>query len=342
MRAWQPPEVHQILLWAESGSLSAQQVAQLAALSPLHAPRAAWLAAGARLCTLAGAVLLAGAVIFFFAYNWDALDRLAKLGLAVSAFVACVLVALRTRAGGLGWQAALLAAMLCTGALLALIGQIYQTGADIWELFAAWSALMLPFALLARAWPHWLLCIAVSNLWITRMLVQDGGLWHIGIQSEEAKLALWLGLNILWWFAAQWGTGLLLVQARGQTILARTAATLALTALTLGAIQGVFLLKLDAVHSAFVIYIPLFIAVASGGFWFYRYYRLDIVMLGILGSCAVLVAATLPARGVFRSDNTAISLLAIAVLITVAAGGLSIYLKNLVRGTRVPMTESAS
>ena len=44
-------------------------------------------------------------------------------------------------------KAALLAAALLTGGLLALIGQTYQTGADTFELFATWAALILPWVL---------------------------------------------------------------------------------------------------------------------------------------------------------------------------------------------------
>ena len=51
------------------------------------------------------------------------------------------------RRGGRAGKAALLAASLFVGALLALIGQIYQTGADTFEMFAAWAALILPWVL---------------------------------------------------------------------------------------------------------------------------------------------------------------------------------------------------
>ena len=37
------------------------------------------------------------------------------------------------------------------GGVLALVRQIYQTGADEWELFVTWTLLMLPFVMLARS-----------------------------------------------------------------------------------------------------------------------------------------------------------------------------------------------
>lgn len=42
------------------------------------------------------------------------------------------------------------------GALMAVFGQVYQTGADDWELFRAWALFLLPLALLGRQTGLWL------------------------------------------------------------------------------------------------------------------------------------------------------------------------------------------
>jgi len=322
MSAWRLAQVDQILHWAEYGRLNVQQVVRLEALVPLQPPRAAWLAAGTRFCTLAGALLLAAAVVFFFAYNWDGMHRFAKLALATGALVACVVAALASRPAGLVWQAALFGAALCTGALLALIGQIYQTGADIWELFAAWTVLMLPFVLLARSWPTWLLCLLVSNLWVTRMIWQDDVLWQLGVQDEAVELALWLALNTLWWQAARHGERWMLNVSAPGRYLERICAALALTALTLGAMRGVFG---EAWAPNFVVYVPLFIAVAATGFWYYRHQRLDIVMLGSLSVASVFVACSVLQR--ILNDHLFVT----AAFVLGASGYLAIWLKNLIR-----------
>ena len=56
-----------------------------------------------------------------------------------------------------GVGALLVLAGLFLGALLALLGQIYQTGADTWELFAWWALLLLPWALAGASQALWLL-----------------------------------------------------------------------------------------------------------------------------------------------------------------------------------------
>ncbi|MET0346849.1 MAG: DUF2157 domain-containing protein [Casimicrobiaceae bacterium] len=47
-------------------------------------------------------------------------------------------------------KAALVVAALLVGALLALVGQVYQTGADRFELFAAWAVAIVAWVLVAR------------------------------------------------------------------------------------------------------------------------------------------------------------------------------------------------
>src|SRR5699024_11365250 len=42
-------------------------------------------------------------------------------------------------------QLLLLIASIITGSLLALFGQVYQTGADTWQLFFAWAILITPW-----------------------------------------------------------------------------------------------------------------------------------------------------------------------------------------------------
>lgn len=50
------------------------------------------------------------------------------------------------------------------GALFALVGQTYQTGADVWQLFAVWTLCQLPFLLLFPNVPSALLFAATANI----------------------------------------------------------------------------------------------------------------------------------------------------------------------------------
>ena len=73
-------------------------------------------------------------------------------------------------------QLLLLAASLMTGALLALVGQVYQTGADSWQLFAIWSVLIVPWVAISRFPILWLLLLGLINLTVMLGFAPTSGL----------------------------------------------------------------------------------------------------------------------------------------------------------------------
>src|SRR3546814_15416019 len=79
--------------------------------------------------------------------NWNDLGRFAKFGLVGLLLIVAVIGYWRLGVDRAAGKASLLVASILLGALLALFGQTYQTGADTWELFANWAVLMAPWAL---------------------------------------------------------------------------------------------------------------------------------------------------------------------------------------------------
>ncbi|MFW0700182.1 DUF4401 domain-containing protein [Pantoea sp. R13S299] len=114
------------------------------------------------LCFLGLLSLVTGAV-FFVAWNWAWLPKMAKFALAELLIVALAVVVWWRWYSTLA-RSALLATGLGFGALFALYGQIYQTGADSWELFRAWFWVLLPLALIARQNSLWFCSWLVANL----------------------------------------------------------------------------------------------------------------------------------------------------------------------------------
>jgi uncharacterized membrane protein len=106
---------------------------------------------------------LAG-VVFFFAYNWNDLSDIAKFAVIEAALALSVGGALLIGLDRVFGQMLLIAASVLTGALLAVIGQVYQTGADAFELFVVWAALILPWTIISRHAAHWLLWLAVAEV----------------------------------------------------------------------------------------------------------------------------------------------------------------------------------
>ena len=79
------------------------------------------------------------------------------------------------------------AAAVLLGALLAVYGQTYQTGADPWGLFATWALLILPWAVAACFTPLWLLVIGLIDTAHVLYLAQVR-------QGDHWELTLVLGL----------------------------------------------------------------------------------------------------------------------------------------------------
>ena len=90
-----------------------------------------------------GAALIVAGVTAFFAYNWAGLHKFWKFGFIEVGIVAGVgLSAWRGLDSGPG-RIALLAAGFLVGVLLAVYGQVYQTGADPYGLFVTWGLLIV-------------------------------------------------------------------------------------------------------------------------------------------------------------------------------------------------------
>ena len=199
-----------ILHWAREGRLAAEHAEQAMREAGELPNRRDWRRFIDRLLLWSGAALLGAGVIFFFAYNWNDLGRVARLGLAeVLVFVALAFCGWFGTERHVG-KASLFLAALLTGALLALFGQTYQTGADTFELFITWALVILPWTIAGRLPALWVLLIAIVNAAIAFYFTVFHGLFGVLFSTEKelwllfvfntAALALWefAGRSIEW------------------------------------------------------------------------------------------------------------------------------------------------
>ena len=125
-----------------------------------------WLAFFDKALLVIGAVALVLSLVFFIAYNWLNMGKMGKFALVEGALVISialyVTLSFRQRFQ-LIRQLLLLIASVITGSLLALFGQVYQTGADTWQLFFGWAILITPWVLIARFPALWLLWLGLVN-----------------------------------------------------------------------------------------------------------------------------------------------------------------------------------
>jgi len=210
-----------ILGWAEQGRVTPAGLRRAFEAAGLLPGAGDWRRFLDRLLLFMGATMLAASVVFFFAYNWRELGRLAKFALVQAPLIGALLVVWRAGLERIAGQAALLAAALLTGAALALVGQVYQTGADTFELFSAWAVAILPWTLLGRSAPLWLVWLALVNLACALYFQTFHGVFGIAFGPERqlwilvaidtAALALWeyAAATGVAWLAGRWAPRLL-------------------------------------------------------------------------------------------------------------------------------------
>lgn len=177
-------------------------------------------------------LLLASAAICWVAANWQHVSSFTKLAGAQILLVALVFASWlaynRRRHDGmadmhgaaahnleLGSHLVGLAAV-AIGALLALAGQIYQTGADTWQLFLVWAVLLVPWLLTQHTVFLGLLFALLLNVALGLYLgIHEGGIWA-GWGSWVSSALVAAALNALllgaWecfikWFGDSWRIG---------------------------------------------------------------------------------------------------------------------------------------
>jgi uncharacterized membrane protein len=188
-----------LLHWIENGAIDSERAADAATAVGIRPDAGRWLRLVDLLLLATGALALASGVVFFIAFNWDALGRFGKFAGVQLLLVAAVVLYWRLGALKVSAQVALLVAALLLGALLALYGQTYQTGADPWQLFATWALLMLPWAAVGRFAPLWLLWLVLLNLSAALYYDARFGLLGIAFASQDDLVWLLFLLNTVAW-----------------------------------------------------------------------------------------------------------------------------------------------
>lgn len=135
----------------------------------IYPSKRTWLLFFDKALLIIGAVALVLSLVFFIAYNWQNIGKMGKFALVegalvitIALYVALSFRQLRQRFQ-LIRQLLLLIASIITGSLLALFGQVYQTGADTWQLFFGWALLITPWVMIARFPALWLLWLGLIN-----------------------------------------------------------------------------------------------------------------------------------------------------------------------------------
>jgi uncharacterized membrane protein len=282
---------------------------------------AAWRHFIDKMLLLLGTTLLLVGIIFFFAYNWADMNHFVKFGLLEVGIVSLALFVSWRGLDRLSAQAALLAAAVLLGALLAVYGQKYQTGADAFSLFLSWAILIIPWVLLGAFAPLWLLLLVLLNLSLVLYWVQV-------IQSDHYTalfllLFLFNGVAMfVWEFAYKQGFEVQVFLSK------KLEPRNVLKGYWLGVVifcVALTFIMVPSLHAivdfgqnwqshplqpiALILYIGSIVLVL----WYYRYQRHDLLLLAISLLGVIIVLTTLLAKLLLNDEFTWL-LLALAVV----------------------------
>jgi uncharacterized membrane protein len=140
-----------------------------------------------------GIAFLVSGVIFFFAYNWASLHKFIKLGLVQVLLIAMVGVAVFSKLDKNVKGIILLGAGMLVGALFAVFGQIYQTGANAYDFFFGWTVFIALWVFVSNFGPLWLLFLALINISIWQYFEQV-----LGRVDQVEILNLLFVINLLY------------------------------------------------------------------------------------------------------------------------------------------------
>jgi uncharacterized membrane protein len=229
-----------------------------------------------RLMILMGMLSLAVGVVFFFAYNWNDMGHMVKFGLLqLVLLVAFVTFIIREYSPWVS-QVLLLTGVIVLGALLALFGQTYQTGADPWQMFATWALMVVPVVLFGRSEALWLFWVVLLNTALALCFHVHRSLFGL-LFSSEHQIWAYLLLNglafvLIDWLSHagrdRWRLGL------RHTWSAQVMGLLMTYLIVLVGLQGIW--GRGIAHAMFTV---IFLLLMSAAFWLFRYVRQDLLLL---------------------------------------------------------------
>ena len=312
---------------------------QLAELAP---GRVDWLRYINHFLATIGALLIVAGVAAFFAWNWAELSYMVKFALIQAGIAGTALLAWRLGIDSMGGRAALFSSAFLVGVLFAVFGQVYQTGADPYGLFVAWSILILPLAIIGRQAALWilfqtLLILALIMYW-TQVIDPPNGWWQVAqllgplvwlsstlMDSTLASLVFTLNVVALiaWEYAVNrnvaWVQGRSYPRVIGFGALSNV--LIPSVVFILGASFG------DTIKLGFISPV-LYVAASVVALYYYQFRRPDLLMLTMLAFGAILVFTTLIGRYMPMDPG---SILMLAILLIGQVAGAAYWLRHVAR-----------
>ncbi len=106
-------------------------------------------------------------ILFFFTYNWYGMNKFLKIGLIELIIILTTIVALFSKVSLLIKNILLTAVSVLVGALFAVYGQIYQSGATVYDFFLAWTVFVTIWVIITNYAVLWAFFLYLVNATFT-------------------------------------------------------------------------------------------------------------------------------------------------------------------------------
>lgn len=319
---------HDVLDWIAQGRVRQGAESDALRIAGLTPTPQQWRHFLDRMMLWLSAIFGGAAVIFFLAYNWHDMGRYAKFGLAEALLLMSLLACWRLDLQSAAGKACLLLATLLVGALLALVGQTYQTGADTYELFTAWALATFIWVVLAQLGALWLVWLALLNLAVALYFSTFGGIWGVvfGFQDQLWFLFALNTVALLAWEAAAY-LGIKHLRERWPVRIVATASGVLVTWLMLFAIFDEGYRRSD-INGAGV-FLAYAVWMAAAYFYYRRVVQDLFVLAGGVLSLVIVLNAIIAKALLHHNDAGGFLLIGVLIIGSSASGG--IWLKKIGR-----------
>lgn len=311
---------HELTSLLEQGAINEKHIDAAVELANIIPSQRAWLLFIDKLCLWFGLISMGFSLIYFIAHNWSEIGRFAKFAFIETALIGSILIYLYTPVNSAFSNASLILSTLLLGALMALFGQTYQTGADPWQLFFNWALLMTPWALIARFTSIWLIWLGLVNLTIVLYSYANVNPLSLLFNREinlSWSLFIFNSVSLLIW--CKLGQSCVWLQKTWAIRLIALYVGLLITTLALKAIFD------NTIDQSLAL--PIWLLFLVSFYWFFRKRRVDLFMLAEASLSAIVVAVTLFAHEVLQEID-ATALLLLAVLVIGLGIGAALWLKK--------------
>jgi len=284
-------------------------------------------------------LLIVSGVAAFFAWNWADLDYSVKFALIQAGILGTALLAWRLGIDSIGGRAALFASAFLVGVLFAVFGQVYQTGADPYGLFVAWSILILPLAIIGRQAALWillqtLLVLALIMYW-TQVIDPPNGWWQLAqllgplvwlssTLMDSTLASLVFALNAVALIAWEYAVNCNVAWVQGRTY-PRVVGFAALSNVLIPTFVFIVGASFGETVKLGFISPVLYVAASVAALHYYQFRRPDLFMLTMLVFGAILVFTTLFGR--YMPMDTG-SILMLALMLIGQVAGAAFWLRK--------------